>query len=390
MEVASHNIGVLALLRAVAVTEKAQNDTPDDITDDLACVPLWREAFDHLRRGIESDSFWMRQRLRAKELHDPRLNAARLEEIRAGFLAEIIAPIGNVITSALLAGHAKVATVYVDLLRQSGFAKTNIEKVLSSVYKPLADRVESHVTDLKAKLDKIGVVTAVESDYARLLRAFERDVSGDLKVMLEVGDLPGYAEEHARDKAAEFLRMLSINAWNDADSQAVSKRAIQLAMQIADANSLKERLSSDLSDLTTAHRNNAKSAELAPLYKQLTAALEAKKWIEALRLIDQLIAADARDQSELRTLRTKVSSCIATEWFNEAIVQANNRNFGKAHELLDGAMRYETDPKEKLIISTVQAKIPRNSPGCLAVILVMIASLVLAGLAGGTVYAYIT
>ena len=175
-ELRSHNLGILSLLQAVAATEEAQKGTPDDISDDLACCDLWRKAFHHLvpskalekmtfrelqreaaryagvkrggqgvtittlRRelkrirtelgesiGGDTDAFWMRKKLWAKDLNDKRLSEARIQEIRDGYASELLAPTGAVVTTALLDGHAEVAKAYVDVIRGSGFDDEVIE-----------------------------------------------------------------------------------------------------------------------------------------------------------------------------------------------------------------------------------------------------------------------
>lgn len=248
-DVRSHNIGVLVLLHAVAATEAAQKGTPDDIEDDLECVRIWQDAFRHLRLVIGSDKFWMRQKLRAKALGDARLDGARVTEIRAGFLAEILAPTGGVITTALLGGHAEVAKAYVDLLRTSGFDSKLIEETLSSVYKPLADRVERNIKLLKERLEELAGQSSDEERFLELVASFEEGASHDLDVMLDVGNLPGYAEEHARDTAAEFLRAVTLASWNSTGELKVSREANKLAELYADADSLRSRMRDDRAQL---------------------------------------------------------------------------------------------------------------------------------------------
>ena len=251
VEVRSHNIGVLALLRAVAATEEAQRGTPDDIEDDLECVRIWHEAFRHLRLVVESDRFWLRQKFRAKALGDARLDGARLRELRAGLLREILTPTGVVITTALLDGHINVATAYVDLLRESGFEDSLIEETLSNVYKPLADRVERQLTHLGGRLADVTAKTT-EDVFQGLLDAFQANAFRDLNVMLAVGDLPGYAEEHARDMAAEFLRSLAIRSWKGSGKSMVSRQSLSLATTVAAADSVISSVRNDHAKLEKA------------------------------------------------------------------------------------------------------------------------------------------
>lgn len=243
--VRAHNLGALALVRAICETRHAQDSTPDEVEDDLECRALWDEAFRHLEPIVDSEEFWIRQRMRAKELDDPRLDSSFIDSCRTGFLDEIIAPVGDVISTALVQRHADVASVYVDLLRQSGFDQDAIETSLSLVYKPLADRVEHEINELESELDSVARRSASESDFSQLFDRFKNEAYSDLQVMLRVGDLPGYAEEHARDTAAQFLRDLGVSAWNSAQAAELAKTATALAGEIADAASLKTRVQED-------------------------------------------------------------------------------------------------------------------------------------------------
>ncbi len=367
----SHNVGVLALLHAVAATEAAQVGTPDDIEDDLECVHIWQHAFQYLKIAIESDEFWMRQKLRAKALGDARLDSARVEEIRNGLLAEILAPTGSVITIALLDGHSKVASVYVDLLRTSEFDEKFIEKTLSSVYKPLADRVERHVKLLEEKLEELEKQPSFERDYQKLLDTFKVKVMHDLNVMIEVGDLPGYAEEHARDTAAEFLRSLSIASWNKTEKATVSKPAIRLALRFADAESLKSKVKEDFSDFKRLELERDSYEKIIPLRESFTEALEQGNFREAISLIDRMSALtkSADDRAALSIMRKRVSSAFATVLFNKAVGKANARDLDGARRLLDEALKYEKNPSERIIIQSTLSKLSQLSQqgtGCLS------------------------
>ena len=387
IEVRSHNIGVLALLRAVAATEEAQKGTPDDIEDDLECVQIWHEAFRHFRLVIGSDKFWMRQKLRAKALGDARLDGTRIAEIRNGLLAEILSPTGDVITTALLDGHTEVAKAYVDLLRTSDFEEAFIEKTLSNVYKPLADRVERGINSLEERL-KGAQEQDEEGVFQEVLEAFKTGALHDLNVMLAVGDLPGYAEEHARDTAAEFLRSLAIASWNKAGEANVSNEALQLAIRFADADSLKSRVRDDFSTFTRLAKQRTHFKKLRPLYDSLQRVLDRGRKKEALDIIDKMIAASSGEElANLKRLRKTVSSSIATDLYNWAIQRAKSQKFQAAHELLEEALEYETDSGERLLIEIAQGQIPKSSTGCLASLLVLLAVAVLGGFAGGTLYA---
>lgn len=315
-DIREHNLGVLELLQAVAATEEAQKGTPDDISDDLACCEIWERAFRHLLPVVSADAFWMRKKLWAKDLGDKRLNDARLKEIRESYVADLLAPTGAVITTALLDGHAKVAKAYVGVVKNSGFDVQVVEETLSRVYKPLADRVERAVEELKNEIEAARG-KATESAFAALLARFEEVALPDLEVMLSVGDLPGYAEEHARDTAAEFLRNTAVASWNATHRAAVSERAIKLGNRIADSKAIRGELSKDLSTIQGLRKKQAAHAVLAPLYRDLEAAMERNHNSEVLRLIGQIIEKTPDDEQgnlkELRGIQIMLLSQAAAE-----------------------------------------------------------------------------
>lgn len=382
----SHNIGCLKLVQAVAATAAAQDGTPDDISDDLACVPLWSEAFKHLRLVLQSEKFWMRQNLRAKSYDDRRLNADRVAEIRSSTASRIVEPVGTVIQAALLSHHVPVAKAYVDLLRSSGFDATFVDDTLSRVYKPLADRIERAVSELSSELG------SASNDHAfrPLLARFQKQVLPALEVMIAVGDLPGYAEEHARDAAADFLRSLSIKTFNSTQDIDTSKQAIVLAERIVDSASQRTRYRADLAVL----EEQAKSQRLKPQFEQLGTALQSGNLLQAMRLIDEILAAGGDGSfSELRVLRRKISSNYATQLFNEALAEARRGDKAAAQRKLHESRRWETEPSELAIIDNAIAQLAlvsggnRASTGCVLAILQLVAGVVLLGLIGGAMHA---
>ncbi len=242
----AHNRGSLRFMQAVAATREAQQGTPDDISDDLACVQLWKDAYKSLRLAFGSDKFWLRQKLRAKSYEDKRLSPERVEEIRAGIYGRVVDPVGQVITRALLDRHAKVAKAYVDLLRDSDFGREFFEEVLSRVYQPIADRVEQGLASIEQSLES---AEKSISSFDRAFSEFESRIAPDLEVMLEVGDLPGYAEEHARDTAATFLRSLAIDVANEVNEYDLSRRILDAAVRFVDSKALAARLKGDQATL---------------------------------------------------------------------------------------------------------------------------------------------
>ena len=256
-ELANHNIGLLSLIQAEAATEKAQGDTPDDVEDDIECVPLWERAFKHLAESFASEKFWMRQRMFAKTLADPRLTTDVVTRVQEDTARLVLRLPSKVIQTALLRQHAGVASAFVGVINESGFNKDTVESLLSEIYKPLADRVEHNVEKLSGRLQSQSGKS--RSPYEKILADFKREVLPDLRVMLKVGDLPGYAEEHARDTSAQFLRLCAIRAWNEAEAIDLSEDALAIAKEVVDSDALTTKLAKDEADF----------AELREVHKQV-------------------------------------------------------------------------------------------------------------------------
>ena len=360
-DIRSHNLGVLSLLQAIAATEAAQKGTTDDITDDLECASIWKRAFGHLLPVVTADSFWMRKKLWARQLGDKRLNEARLASIRETYVAELLAPTCAVISTALLDGHAKVAKTYVELIRESGFEEDEVEATLSRVYKPLADRVERTVAELKARLD-----AATDGDdggrlFRQLLQDFEQGALKDLEVMIAVGDLPGYAEEHARDTSAEFLRSLAVSSWNQNSDGKLSEDAITIASRIADSPSIRSKLHEDLVTIQGLAKERELSERLAPRYAHLKLLLDAKRWKDALPFIRELQAATSGDASSgMAKLHSTISNNVAIDLVNRAGELLKHRMFSEVHALLAEALEFVTSPQDRLTILRAQSSTPQS------------------------------
>ena len=390
----AHNVGVLKFVQAVAATEEAQKGTPDDISDDLECVELWKVAYRNLRLAFGSDKFWMRQRLRAKSYQDQRLDAERIKRIQSGIFREVIAPVGEVVRDALLSRHGEVAKAYVGLVRASGFENAFVDDVLSEVYKPLADRVEKAVSALEERLKQAGDEA---KEYQAILRVFKRNAEPDLKVMISVGDLPGYAEEHARDASAAFLRRLSIAAWNNSRAIDVSKSAIRLAERIVDSDADRQKYKKDIADFVGLEKQKRRTEEFGPLFNRLTAALERDNFEAGLAALEELINRGADDDGTLSQLRRTIATNLSTQHFNKGMAALNAGDLVTARRWMGKSLEVETNPSERTTIRKAlvtigelelrQASSASSSTGCLIAILQLMVGSVLMGLIGGGLHA---
>jgi hypothetical protein len=230
-----------------------------------------------------------------------------------------------------------------------------VEDVLSSVYKPLADRVEATVGGLQADFERLDSGSDDSVGLNRILDRFESEAAPDLDVMLEVGDLPGYAEEHARDTAAELVRSISIASWNRGQDVELAKRASAMATRYADSSALQAKIKEDADFLKTAKPLDKRAAALR------AAALSAMKSglsSEAIKCLENLLyylqRLDDPDRNEIRQVR----SALATALHNRAIEIAAPERTGEMRRLLSRALELEPDEGDRAIIRRTLSQVP--------------------------------
>ena len=251
------SMAAMTLAHAVTALEEAQHGTPDDPADDLEAIEVWRRALTLFKRCTEKPRFWKSRRLYAKSLGDARLGEAEVDRILSSYWHALLAPAAARAARALQQGHAVVTKAFVSAIRNSGGDESTIDDVLGSVYEGLASEVAHKVEELKSQFAssdkvKIHVVEGI----------FEHFQSGSLgkklQLMIDVGDLPGFAEESARDQAAEFCKSMAIKHGNltmdnpkvsDRDelrSAMLSKEIVSYALTIADSETLKNNIKKNL------------------------------------------------------------------------------------------------------------------------------------------------
>lgn len=359
-----------------------------------AAADCWREGFERWALCLASEDFLQRQRERARGLEDSRLTqtfvSAELSDVPRRLLAE----------PAALASHAledrrvNDAVALVELIRSAPFDADFIDGVLETVYRPLARRVESEINQLdsrRSELLKSQEGSSSDAESARgelhdLLVGFKDHVAPDLEEMLELGDLPGLAEEHARDHASRFLEQLGLNAWNLADDAELAQEATRLANRYADAKSLKGKLENSLSQLSD-------QAVLKPELEEimaLAAGSSAPQAIEKLKSLKSKVES-AESKKLLDTLVDRVSNHHAVNLFTEAMELVQRRgDASSVRRKLEEARRYARDPEvcatlDQYLrqIRDVETRVAaRQGTGCLVFIVVGIALLGVAATRG--------
>lgn len=380
----NHNIAVLLCADAHRLAT---------LGDLEAAADSWRRGFERWALCLASDDFLQRQRERARGLEDSRLTQTFVSAELSGVPRRLLAEPAALASHALESGRVTDAVALVGLIRSAPFDAGFIEDVLETVYRPLARRVESEIDQLdlrRSELLKSREGSSSDADSARdelhdLLVAFKEHVAPDLEEMLELGDLPGLAEEHARDHASRFLERLGLNAWNLADDAELAQEATRLANRYADAKSLKDKLTNSLSQLSD---QAVLSSELEQIMT-LAGGSSAPQAIERLKALKSKVESD-ESKKLLSDLIERVSEAHAARLFEEAagLVQAG-RSGGAVVAKLQEARRWTTNPESRQVLDACISKV-RRAPvtraagqglGCLMQIgILFIIALIIGGL----------
>ena len=181
---------------------------------------------------------------------------------------------------------------------------------------------------------------------------FKSEVLPAIKQLLKLGDLPGLAEEHARDRSARFLRSLSIRLHNKSLSE-LSYEANQIAKNVVDSKTLSEQLDTDEQSLS----------ETKLLGKSLSL-IEKGRYTEAVDHIANKIinCTDPSERRELEQAKKEVSRICATNLFNEGMQLLNNAIKPNSFGLLAQPSKPSKETLVKVLSLFDQANSFENSP----------------------------
>lgn len=196
-------------------------------------------------RVTQSPKFWLGQRLRARDLNDPRLNAEFLQKCEKDAVANVLTEFVQFAIEALKRRDASTCLRVIEGLQKSGGDQVQINRALERIYEPMCNRVVTVMEPLTQKLN-IARKQKLVGPFQELMDEYTRDIKPDVDLMIHIGDLPGTSEEITRDLCASFLRSLSIAAYNEADAFHFAFTTSQLAFDISSSTKIKSQISSDL------------------------------------------------------------------------------------------------------------------------------------------------
>ncbi len=346
---------------------------------------LVSEGLKHWADAIERREFWIEFRLRGKELGDPRIDSEFLKRLESEAAIVPLEHFSALARQMLYVRDSAGCKQLVAALRSGSKSREHLDRVLSEIYGPTCARATATIDGLATELQS--VKSAHGPAYRALLVRFEEEVSPDIDMVLEVGDLPGFSEEMLRDKATEFLRNLAVASANKVQAFDVSEKALALAARAANSASLRSRVADDQRTVSQLIRQEKSAARIKPSMDRLHRAMAERNLKLAIHALDELLqVCDPGDASEWRSLRQKLSTKYATELYNTALTSGVREN---ALALLEEARRYETVPAEQALIDRAMNTLRsggglQQSRGCVIPIAIAVGTLgVGAGAAAG-------
>ncbi len=248
-----HTCAVLHLSRArelfARALKPAVSSREGEPTKYLAAASvLFPKAMSLWVAATVSPEFWMAQRLRAKEINDPRVDAELCSTCQRESLRIAAQSFAALASESLLARDAPVCTSLIAGIRGCGADSHDTDRILAEIYEPHARKVTDAIQRVNTELEAVAGRNA--NAYRQILARYQSEIEPDMNLMLTIGDLPGTAEERARDAAGAFLKLLSVKAANDAKAYEVSRDGIVLAIKVAHSEALRKSLNEDLSTVT--------------------------------------------------------------------------------------------------------------------------------------------
>jgi hypothetical protein len=145
-DIAAHNLAVHYHL--IALDTEAQNGALESIAQ------TWNEALFYWKQVIDTEGFWMRVKIRVRELDDVRLTTGFVRRIRQA-LPEVLLKINaEIALKAAENGDADRALQHIDILRRSPFDEALVDQVLRQTLTPLRQRIRLMCKAVDEEVDR--------------------------------------------------------------------------------------------------------------------------------------------------------------------------------------------------------------------------------------------
>jgi hypothetical protein len=232
--------------RAIASQESSLSDASkhelrDEANSFVMAINQWNGA-------TREPQFWMTQRMRAKEIDDPRVGVELIAACQSDIFSIAIQGFVSLASDALRVRNAAVCSAIVDSINGCDASRVEIEKALTDVYSQICASATGALNGLQEKLKT--TKSKSQAPYRKLLSEYSQVIHPDIESMLAVGDLPGTSEERCRDSAAEFLRSLAVDAANNSGAYEVSREALAVALIVVHSEPLRTQIKADVEVLS--------------------------------------------------------------------------------------------------------------------------------------------
>ncbi len=194
------------------------------------------------------------------------------------------------------------------------------ENVLSPIYEAIHEASES-LKNLNISDDNI-----ISDDEVKTVRQLLRKLQDNFGKLKELGLYNDSQSKAMRDKAAEAIRTVALDIYNNLYESAKPAALLEAASKIAGTVGTKQKLERDV---VTIKKNIANEKIIIPINDLL----EAEKYNEALDKIEALMPKHKADGELTQFFRTRVAWCvtgIATKDFKECMSQFNSKRFAEA------------------------------------------------------------
>lgn len=191
--------------------------------------------------------------------------------------------------------------------------------VLSPIYEAIHDASEK-LENLNISEDNI-----ISDDEVATLKKLTRILQANFDKLKELGLYGDSASKTMRDKAAEALRTVALDLYNNLSESAKPVALLNIASKIAGTPATLNRINKDLNQLRK-NRSNER------IIKPINDLLAEEKYDDALELIEQRLK-EKSDQDLVDYLSTRMKWCvtgIAAGGYKEIMVKFNAGKFTEA------------------------------------------------------------
>lgn len=194
--------------------------------------------------------------------------------------------------------------------------------VLSPIYEAIHDASEK-LENLNISEDNI-----ISDDEIAALKRLTRTLQTNFDKLKELGLYGDSASKTMRDKAAEALRTVALDLYNNLSESAKPVALLNIASKIAGTPATINKINKDVEQL---RKNRSNERIIKPINDLLTE----EKFDEALQLIERRLKENKSDKDLVEYLSTRMKWCVtglAAEGYKEMMAKFNAGKYAQAEK----------------------------------------------------------